>query len=57
MQALPYVINIVISCILCFLSFKINKVLNKRDEAISKEEAQSQAIAEGVQCLLRRAII
>ena len=57
MAALPYIINIVISCILCLLTFKINKVLNKRDEAISKEEAQSQAIAEGVQCLLRRAII
>lgn len=57
MAALPYIINIVISCILVFLTFKINKVLNKKDEAIAKEEAQSQAIAEGVQCLLRRAII
>ena len=57
MEALPYVINIFISCILCFLTFKINKVLNKRDEAIDKEEMQSKAIAEGVQCLLRRAII
>lgn len=57
MQALPYVINIVISCILCLLTFKINKILNRRDEAITREQTQSQAIAEGVQCLLRRAII
>lgn len=57
MAALPYIINIVVSCILVFLTFKINKILNKKDEAIAKEELQSQAIAEGVQCLLRRAII
>lgn len=54
---LSYAINIVVSCVLCFLTFKINKVLNKKDEAITKEETQSKAIADGVQCLLRRAII
>lgn len=57
MEALPYVINIVISCILCFLTFKINRILNKRDEALTKEENQSQAIADGVQCLLRDSIV
>ena len=50
-------INIVISCILVLLTYKINKVLNKKDESIKKEEKQSQAIADGVQCLLRDSII
>ena len=57
MEALPYVINIIISVILCILTFKINKVLNKKDEAIAKEAKQSQAIADGVQCLLRDSIV
>ena len=57
MAALPYVINIFVSCLLCFLTFKLNRVLNKRSGAIDKEEMQSIAIADGVQCLLRRAII
>lgn len=57
MQALPYVINIVISCILVLLTYKINKVLNAKDEAIKKDEKQSKAIADGVQCLLRDSIV
>ena len=57
MGAIPYIVNIVISCILCFLTFKINKVLNKKDAEIVKEEQQSKAIADGVQCLLRDSII
>lgn len=54
---LSYAINIVVSCILCFLTYKINRVLNTKDELIKKEEKQSQAIADGVQCLLRDSII
>ena len=57
MAALPYVINIIVSCILVFMTYKINRVLNARDESIKKEEKQSKAIAEGVQCLLRDSII
>lgn len=57
MQALPYFINIVISCILVVITFKINKVLNKKDESITKEELKSKAIADGVQCLLRDSIV
>ena len=57
MGALPYFINIVVSCILVFLTYKINKILNKKDVAIDKEEKQSKAIADGVQCLLRESII
>ena len=57
MEALPYVINIIISCVLCVLTFKINKILNRKDEAIKKEGQQSQAIADGIQCLLRDSIV
>lgn len=57
MAALPYVINIIVSCILVFMTYKINRVLNAKDESIKKEERQSKAIADGVQCLLRDSIV
>ena len=57
MNIIPTLISILSSCILVFFTYKINKVLNKRDEVNTKERNQSQAIADGVQCLLRDSIV
>lgn len=57
MNVIPSVISIVSSLVLAVLTFKINKILNKKDETVTKEKNQSQAIADGVQCLLRDSIV
>ena len=57
MNVIPSVISIVSSLVLVVLTFKINKILNKKDETVTKEKNQSQAIADGVQCLLRDSIV
>lgn len=57
MNVIPSVISIVSSLVLVVLTFKINKILNKKDETATKEKNQSQAIADGVQCLLRDSIV
>jgi hypothetical protein len=57
MNVIPSVISLVSSLVLVVLTFKINKILNKKDETVTKEKNQSQAIADGVQCLLRDSIV
>lgn len=57
MDFIPSVISLVSSLVLVVLTFKINKILNKKDETATKEKNQNQAIADGVQCLLRDSIV
>lgn len=57
MNIIPSVISIVSSLVVVVLTFKINKILNKKDETATKEKNQNQAIADGVQCLLRDSIV
>ena len=57
MGAIPYIISVVSSLVLCVMTYKLNKMLNSRDEAVKAAEKKSKAIADGVQCLLRESII
>lgn len=57
MNAIPYIISILSSVILCVMTYKLNKLMAHRDEAVKAAETKSKAIADGVQCLLRESII
>lgn len=57
MSILPNVISLATSVVLIFLTYKINTSLKKKDEETNTAELKSQAIADGVQCLLRDSIV
>lgn len=56
-EILPYIISLASGCVLVVCTYKINKMLQKRDKAALAEANKQQAIAEGVKCLLRDAIV
>lgn len=57
LKILPYLISLASGCILVVCTWRINKSLVKRDKALEAEAAKQEAIAEGVQSLLRDAIV
>ena len=57
LKFLPYIISLISGCVLVVCTYKINAMLKKRDKAMEAEAQKQQAIAEGVQSLLRDAIV
>lgn len=57
LKILPYLISLASGCVLVVCTWRINKSLQRRDKALEAEAQKQNAIAEGVQSLLRDAIV
>lgn len=56
-KALPYALNILCSVVLILISHKVNKGLAKSDKEREEKEKKEQAMADGIQSLLRESIV
>ena len=56
-KALPYSLNILCSVVLLFISHKVNKNLAKSDKENEEKRKKEQAMADGIQSLLRESIV
>ena len=57
LKILPYIVNIISGILLACATYTINKARQEREKTRQREEEKSQAIADGVQCLLRESIV
>ena len=56
-KALPYALNILCSVVLLIISHKVNKNLAKSDKESEEKKKKEQAMADGIQALLRESIV
>ena len=57
LQILPYAINLLSGILLACATYTINKARKSREEERREEEEKEQALADGVQALLRESIV
>lgn len=57
LKALPYIVDVVVSILLIFVTYKVNATLKGADAKKKQDEEREQALADGVQALLRESIV
>lgn len=56
-KLLPYLVSLTSGVVLCVCTYKINRMLARRDKQLEEEQIRNEAIAEGICCLLRDSIV